>query len=70
VVFFLEAAGLWFFLLLLSVLWWMRLRGLCKLPDERDWRLGKLGLLWWAEWCSVKLESSGLLMGGAVLSPC
>jgi len=45
-------------------------RGLCKLPDERGWRLGKLGLLWWAEWCSVKLESSGLLMGGAVLSPC
>ena len=32
------------FLLLLSALWWMKLRGLCKLPDERDWWWEKLGL--------------------------
>ena len=25
------------FLLLLSALWWMNVRGLCKFPDERDW---------------------------------
>ena len=35
---------LWFFLLLLSTLCWKRLRGLCKLPDERDWWWEKLGL--------------------------
>ena len=34
--------GLWFFLLLLSALWWRRLRGLCQLPDRRDW--------WWEKW--------------------
>ena len=27
----------WSFLLLLSALWWMNVRGLCKFPDERDW---------------------------------
>ena len=31
-------------LLLLTAFWWMRLRILCKLPDERDWWWGKLGL--------------------------
>ena len=40
----LTAVVLWFFLLLLTFLWWMRLRGLCKLPDGRDWLWGKLGL--------------------------
>ena len=30
-------------LLLLSALWWMRLRGLCKLPDGKDWQWEKLG---------------------------
>ena len=34
----------WFFLLLLSAHWWMRLRGLCKLPDGKDWWLEKLDL--------------------------
>ena len=29
---------------ILSVLWWMRIRGLWKLPDGRDWLWGKLGL--------------------------
>ena len=31
-------------LLLLSALWWMRLRGLCKLPDGKNWQWEKLGL--------------------------
>ena len=44
VVLVLAAAGLWFFLLLLSALWWMRLRGTYKLPDGRDWWWEKLGL--------------------------
>ena len=34
---------LWFFSL--SVLWWRRVRGLWKLPDGRDWLMGKLGLV-------------------------
>ena len=42
--FVLAAVGLWFFLLLLSDLWWMRLRGLCKLPDGRDWQWEKLSV--------------------------
>ena len=29
---------------ILSALWWMRIGGLCKLPDGRDWLLGRLGL--------------------------
>ena len=37
----------------LSTLWWIRIRGLWKLPDGRDWLRGKLGLV---------------LMGGAMLS--
>ena len=31
--------------LILSTLWWVRIRGLCKLPDGRDWLCGKLGLV-------------------------
>ena len=31
------------FLFLLSALWWMRIRGLCKLPDRMDWLWRKLG---------------------------
>ena len=41
---FVLAVGLQFFLLLLSTLWWRWLRGLCKLPDGRDWQWEKLGL--------------------------
>ena len=37
----------------LSALWWIRIRGLWKLPDRRDWLWGKLGLV---------------LMGGSMLS--
>ena len=29
---------------ILSALWWMRIKGLCKLPDGRDWLWGKLSL--------------------------
>ena len=29
---------------ILSSLWWMRIRGLWKVPDGRDWLWGKLGL--------------------------
>ena len=32
------------FLLLLSALWWMNIRGLCRLPDGRDQLWWKLGL--------------------------
>ena len=42
--FILAAVELVFFLLLLSALWWMRLRELSKLPDGRDWWWEKLGL--------------------------
>ena len=39
-VFVLAAVGLYFFLLF----WWMRLRGLYKLPQGREWQWEKLGL--------------------------
>ena len=34
---------------ILSALWRIRLRGLCKFPDGRDWLWGNLGLvlMWW-----------------------
>ena len=38
---------------IVSALWWIRIRGLWKLPDGRDWLRGKLGLV---------------LMGGAMLN--
>ena len=41
----------------------MRLRYLCKLPNGINW------VLLWEGPCSVKLESSYLLMGGTVLPP-
>ena len=51
-VFALATVRLWF-LLLLSLCWWRRLRGLCKPTDRRDW--------WW--------EKQGLaLLGRALLS--
>ena len=44
---------LWFFSL--SALWWIRVRGLWKLPDgETDWG-GNRVLFWWAGPCSVNL---------------
>ena len=30
---------------ILSALWWIRIRGLWKLPDGRDWLLGKLNFV-------------------------
>ena len=42
-VFVLEAVGL-YFLLLLSVIWWVRIRGFFKFLDVRDWLWGKLDL--------------------------
>jgi len=30
---------------ILSAFWWIRIRGLWKLPDENNWLLGKLGLV-------------------------
>ena len=45
VVFISAIVGLWFFLLLLSALWWMRLRDFCKVPDGGDW-------VWKTESCS------------------
>ena len=32
-------------LFILSAFWWIRIRGLWKLPDGRDWLKGKLGLI-------------------------
>ena len=43
-VFVLAAVGPWFFLPLLSAIWWRRQRGWCKLLDRRAWQWGKLGL--------------------------
>ena len=55
-----------------SALWWIRIRGLWKLPDGRDRVRGKLGLVlmggdvfskpliqccWWAELCSLPVTS-------------
>ena len=45
VVFILEAGTVVLLAFPLSALWWMRLRGLSKLPDGRDWWREKLGLL-------------------------
>ena len=48
VIFVLEAAGLWFFLLL-SVLWWLKLsKRLTQLLDGRDW--------WWVELAVALVE--------------
>ena len=44
-VFVLATVRLCFFLLLLSTLWWMRLKGLCKLSDRRG--CGKNWILFW-----------------------
>ena len=35
--------------------WWIRIRGLWKRPDRRDWLWGNLGLLRWVAPCSVNL---------------
>ena len=38
---------------ILSALWWIRIRGLWKIPDRRDWLRGKWVLFWWAGPCSI-----------------
>ena len=44
---------------ILSTPWWIRIRGLWKPPDGRDWESslweGTWVLFWWARPCSVKL---------------
>ena len=40
---------------ILSALWWVRIRGLWKLPDGRDWLWGRLGLVLMGGAISVKL---------------
>ena len=52
-------------------LWQIRIRGLWKFPNGRDWLRGKLVLFlfWWVGPCSVNLKSNILLMGGAVFPP-
>ena len=54
---------------ILSALWQLRVRGLWKLPDGRDWLWGKLDLALVARPSLVNLESNFLLMGGAVFLP-
>ena len=36
-----------FVVFILFVLWWLRIRGLWKLPDGRDWLRGNWVLFWW-----------------------
>ena len=47
----------------------MRIRGLWKRPDGRDWLWGKLDLALVARPSLVNLESNFLLMGEAVILP-
>ena len=67
-VFVLATVGLCFLLLLLSALWWMRLRDLCKLPDGRDWWWGKLGLALVGRALLSKVLVQYLLMGRVALT--
>ena len=48
-------------------LWWRRIRGLCKLPDGRDWLRGKLDLVPMGQ---AMLCKSLMLKGGTVFLPC
>ena len=52
---------------ILSALLWIRIKGLWKLPDGRDWLWGNLGL---ALIGRAMLRANFLLMGGAVSPPC
>ena len=55
---------------ILSAFCWMRIRGLWKLPEGRDWLWEKLGLALVGEAMLSKSLSSFLLMGRAVSLPC
>ena len=46
---------LWYVVFILSALWWIRIRGLWKLPDGRDWLRGKLGLVLMGRAMSINL---------------
>ena len=53
----------------LSALWWIRIRGLWKLPDGRDWLGGIWVFFWWVGPYSVNFYSNFLLMSRAVFPP-
>ena len=55
---------------IMSSLWQIRITGLQKLPDGKDWLWGKWVLFRWVGPYSVNLESNFLLMGGTVFPPC
>ena len=58
------------FLFLLSALWWMRIRDLCRIPDGRDWLWGKLLLALVGTSMISKFYSNFLLTVGSMLLPC
>ena len=56
---------------ILSVLWWIRIRGLWEFPDARDWLWGKLVfVLMDGAMLSNTCNSNFLLMDRAALPPC
>ena len=62
------------FLFLLSALWWMRIRDLCRIPDGRDWLWGKLllalvGTWEWKNWLlKLSIQKTKIMASGAVTS--
>ena len=53
---------------LLSALWWIKIRGLWKLLDGRNWLRGKWVLFWWVGPCSVILNQISFNGQGCVAS--
>ena len=53
---------------ILSTLWWIRIRGLWKLPDRRDWLRGILGLVLMAPMLSKSLIQISVDRWGCVPS--
>ena len=62
--------GLKFFLFLLSVPQWKRLRVLCKLPDWRNWWWEKLRFALVDRVMLSKIVIALSVIGGAELPPC
>ena len=60
----------WSSCFLMSALWWMRIRGLCKFPAMRDLLWGKLGLSLVGRVMLSKSFIQFSANGGAVLPPC
>ena len=54
----------------MSALWWIRIRGLCKLPDGRGWLWIKLGLALVGKAMLSKSLIQFSAMYGAVFPPC